>query len=114
MNARAVGFVMSSSTVAAVARILIIAGGERGRELAAGLLAEGHAVRMTTRDRIVGYGEKVGTEIGFMFADSSFFNVFSFPLLEGDSHTALSGPRKVILTESTARRYFGATDPLGE
>jgi hypothetical protein len=40
---------MSSSTVAAVARILIIAGGERGRELAAGLLADGHAVRMTTR-----------------------------------------------------------------
>jgi hypothetical protein len=40
---------MSSSTVAAVARILIIAGGERGRELAAGLVAQGHAVRMTTR-----------------------------------------------------------------
>jgi putative ABC transport system permease protein len=48
-----------------------------------------------------------------MFADSSFFNVFSFSLLEGDPHTALSGPRKVILTESTARRYFGSTDPLG-
>jgi putative ABC transport system permease protein len=72
------------------------------------------AVRMTTRDRIVGYGEKVGTEIGFMFADSSFFNVFSFSLLEGDPRTALSGPRRVILTESTARRYFGTTDPLGK
>jgi hypothetical protein len=49
LNALDVPFVMSSSTVAAVARILIIAGGERGRELAGGLAAEGHAVRITTR-----------------------------------------------------------------
>jgi hypothetical protein len=41
---------MSSSTVAAVARILIIAGGARGRALAGGLLQEGHAVRITTRE----------------------------------------------------------------
>ena len=72
------------------------------------------AVRMYERDRIVSYGEKLFTESAFVFADSSFFNVFSFPLLEGDSRTALSGPRKVILTESTARRYFGTTDPLGK
>jgi len=72
------------------------------------------AVRMTTRDRIVSYEDKLFTEIGFMFADSSFFNVFSLPLLEGDARTALSGPHKVILTESTARRYFGSADPLGK
>ena len=72
------------------------------------------AVRMTTRDRIVSYEEKLFTESGFMFSDSSFFNVFSFSLLEGDSRTALSGPHKVILTESTARRYFGSADPLGK
>ena len=41
---------MPSSTVAAVARILIIAGGARGRALAAGLADEGHAVRITTRE----------------------------------------------------------------
>lgn len=40
----------SSSTVAAVARILIIAGGARGRALAAGLAADGHAVRVTARE----------------------------------------------------------------
>jgi hypothetical protein len=33
-----------------VARILIIAGGERGRALARGLLAQGHAARITTRE----------------------------------------------------------------
>src|SRR5258708_23717614 len=48
-----------------------------------------------------------------MFADSSFFDLFSMPLLKGDVRSALSGPRKVIVTESTAGRYFGKEDPLG-
>src|SRR6202042_1512856 len=43
-------FVRSSSTVAAVARILIIAGGARGRALASGLVADGHAGRVTSRE----------------------------------------------------------------
>jgi hypothetical protein len=49
MNAPAAWFVMPSTTVAAVARILIIAGGARGRALAGELIAQGHAVRITTR-----------------------------------------------------------------
>jgi putative ABC transport system permease protein len=72
------------------------------------------AVRMTDRDRIVSYQDKLFTEKGFMFADSSFFDVFSFTLLKGDSRTALSGPKKIILTQSTARRYFGGEEPLGK
>lgn len=48
-----------------------------------------------------------------MYAVSSFFDVFSFSLLRGDVHTALNDPRKVILTETTARRYFGDVDPMG-
>jgi putative ABC transport system permease protein len=74
------------------------------------------AVRMSYsfQDAIVGYGEKLFTERRFMYADSSFFAVFSMPLREGDARTALSGPRKVVLTESTARRYFGNEDALGK
>ena len=71
------------------------------------------AVRMRMDEYIVKSGEKLMNEKRFMFADSSFFDVFSFSLLRGDVHTALSGPRKVILTESTARRYFGDADPVG-
>jgi len=71
------------------------------------------AVRMTKRDRIVAYQDKLFTEKGFMFADSSFFDAFSFTLLKGDTRTALSGPKKIILTESTAHRYFGNQEPLG-
>jgi len=72
------------------------------------------AVRMTERDRIVGYQEKLFTEKKFMYADSSFFDAFSFGLIKGDPHTALSGPRKVIVTTSTAHRYFGNEEPLGK
>jgi hypothetical protein len=50
LNARLTRFVMPSARVAVtVARILMIAGGARGRALAAELVAEGHAVRITTR-----------------------------------------------------------------
>src|ERR1700678_1553199 len=72
------------------------------------------AARMTEGERIVSYKDKLFTETGFMFADSSFFDLFSFSLLKGDPHTALAGPKKVILTESTARKYFGHDDPMGK
>ncbi len=71
------------------------------------------AVRMTSRDRIVSYGDKLFREY-FMYADSSFFRVFSFRVLKGDPRTALSGPGKVLVTESTAKRYFGGDDPVGK
>jgi putative ABC transport system permease protein len=71
------------------------------------------AVRMADRDRVVGYGDKLFTE-AFMYADSSFFTVFSFRLLKGDPATALSGALKVVVTESAARRLFGRAEPLGK
>jgi putative ABC transport system permease protein len=72
------------------------------------------AVRMFMDNYTVKYREKLFDEKRFMFADSSFFDIFSFSLQQGNVATALSGPRKVILTESTARRYFGADQPLGK
>ena len=72
------------------------------------------AVRMALQPRVVSFGEKLFKENRFMYADSSFFDVFSFHLVEGDSRTALSGPGKVILTESAARKYFGARAGVGQ
>jgi len=53
-----------------------------------------------------------GYEKRIFFADPSFFRIFSFPLLRGNADTALAGTDAVVLTESTARKYFGDADPL--
>jgi putative ABC transport system permease protein len=48
------------------------------------------------------------------YADASVLNILHLPLLEGDARTALSSPGKIILSEETARKYFGREDPLGK
>ncbi|MEM9833586.1 MAG: ABC transporter permease [Bacteroidota bacterium] len=46
--------------------------------------------------------------------DASFFQVFSFPLVEGDANTALVEPFSAVLTEETAQKYFGSTNVVGQ
>lgn len=46
--------------------------------------------------------------------DPSFFEVFSFPLQQGNPETALSQPNAIVLTESLAAKYFGEQNPLGK
>ena len=53
-------------------------------------------------------------EENFGFVDPAWLELFSYPFLKGNPQTALENPNSVILTESTARRYFGDTDPLGQ
>jgi putative ABC transport system permease protein len=71
------------------------------------------AVKMTKQEMVVRSGENLLSEKGFMFADSNFFSVFSFPLLQGDPARALASPKSVVLTRSTAKRYFGDLNPVG-
>jgi putative ABC transport system permease protein len=47
-------------------------------------------------------------------ADSTFFRIFTFPLIMGNEATALKEPFSVVLSESTARKYFRDTNPLGQ
>ena len=49
-----------------------------------------------------------------MFADSTFFKVFDFKLLQGDPKTALTAPASIVFTESTAKKYFGKANPMGQ
>ena len=46
-------------------------------------------------------------------ADSSVFDIFSFKLVKGDKKSALREPFSIVLTESTAKKYFGNEDPIG-
>jgi putative ABC transport system permease protein len=47
-------------------------------------------------------------------ADANFFDVFSFPLILGDPGTAMVEPASIILTASTAKKYFGNENPIGK
>ena len=49
-----------------------------------------------------------------MLADSTFFQFFDFPLVEGDRRTVLDAPDKCVITERLARRLFGDKNPMGE
>jgi len=49
-----------------------------------------------------------------LYADSTFFEVFSIKLLHGDPHTCLDEPRTIVLSESKALQYFPEGDPIGK
>ena len=59
------------------------------------------------------YEGKTFIEKQLMVADSNFFQFFSFPLVSGNSADVLKGTNKVVLTETTAQRYFGSESPIG-
>jgi len=74
-----------------------------------------HAVRINRSGAwLVKYGDTRFNEDGVLFADSSFFSVFNFKLLNGDPKNALANPRSMILTEKFAKKYFGNEDPMGK
>ncbi|MFD2573036.1 ABC transporter permease [Spirosoma soli] len=68
------------------------------------------AVRVNPTDALVTYQDKSFHERKIIDADPNFFTFFSFPLLKGDPATVLLEPASVVLTESTAQKYFGSVD----
>ena len=59
------------------------------------------------------YGN-VNVPVGGLLVDPSFFEVFNFPLEKGNPATALSEPNGLVITQQTAERIFGKTEPLGQ
>ena len=63
---------------------------------------------------LVTYGEKSFTERRVCLTDTSFFRIFSFDFVQGDSKNALQNPNSIILTEETSIKYFGTVNSLGK
>lgn len=63
---------------------------------------------------VVQHGEKVFQEDRFSFADSTVFEIFTFPFIAGNPAAALTRPNTIVLTQTTAQKYFGAANPLGQ
>lgn len=63
--------------------------------------------------RLIKVGDKSLTAFGNV-VDSTFLDIFSFPLVKGNPATALMNPSGILLTESLAEKLFGDEDPMGK
>jgi len=57
--------------------------------------------------------DKKFNEKRFFYADSTIFDIFTIPLVHGDSRTALSQSHSLVITRTAAQKYFGSENPLG-
>jgi putative ABC transport system permease protein len=85
----------------------------------AGLKAELPVIKNTVRVKpanttLLEAGNKKFEEENLFYADESFMDVFSFPLVKGDRATALKQLDGALLTQAMAKKYFGNEDPIGK
>lgn len=60
------------------------------------------------------YEDKEFNEGNFYYVDSTLFDIFTYKVLKGEVKSALLSPKKIILTEKIANKYFVKTDPIGK
>jgi len=72
------------------------------------------AVRVLNRWQTWVRHEEKGFYLNFCVADTNLFEVFDFPLVQGNAQNLLRQPYSVLITESAARRYFGDENPIGK
>lgn len=65
-------------------------------------------------DILLEYNDRSFQEGNCFYMDASAFEVFTWPLISGNPETALEAPYSIVLTESTAKKYFGNEDPMGK
>ena len=65
-------------------------------------------------DVLLEYENNVFQESNCFYVEPQVFDVFSWPLIAGNPKTALEAPYSIVITESTAKKYFGNEDPMGK
>jgi putative ABC transport system permease protein len=63
---------------------------------------------------LIAYEDNRFREERFYFVDPAVFDVFTFPLAQGNPATALEAPFSIVITEEMARKYFPDENPLGK
>jgi len=58
------------------------------------------------------YKDKIFNQRGMFFADENLFDVFSVKVLKGNPTNALTDPFSIMLSEESAKKYFGDQDPM--
>ncbi|MFX0141679.1 MAG: ABC transporter permease [Candidatus Hodarchaeota archaeon] len=69
--------------------------------------------RLDVNEGIIRYGKSYIQLNHIVFADNSVFEIFSFPIIQGYPN-ALEKTHAIVLTESTAKKLFGAVNPIGK
>ena len=59
-------------------------------------------------------GEEIFSDKQIYHASQGFLDVFSIPLIQGNKEQILTRPYTAIISESTAKKYFGSDDPVGK
>lgn len=62
----------------------------------------------------ISFGTKELKKQEVIYTDSSFFDMFTFPLIIGDKKNALNSPEKTVITERLAGTFFGQENPIGK
>lgn len=70
--------------------------------------------RVSYTSRRVQNGDTYFNVENMLFADTSFFSMFTFPLSKGDPKTALTVPYSIVLSEKLATKFFENNDPIGQ
>ncbi len=65
-------------------------------------------------DILLEYNNRSFQESECFYMDSAAFDVFTWPLIAGNPKTALEAPYSIVLTETTAKKYFGSENPMGK
>ena len=71
-------------------------------------------INWNNSERVVRYNNIKYREEHVRFADTNFFQFFSYPLLKGDAKTVLKEINTIVISLSAAQKYFGKADPMGK
>ncbi|HUX96134.1 MAG TPA: ABC transporter permease [Bacteroidales bacterium] len=70
--------------------------------------------RFYRTESLVRYKDKIFKERNILYAQSSFFDLFSFPLADGKADSNILAINHAVITTETARKYFGEENPVGK
>ncbi|HEY4108729.1 ABC transporter permease [Puia sp.] len=91
-----------------------VTAGAHGPSIKANFPEVEQQVRVCFAGFLVQNGEKRFQENNIIAADSTLFEVFSLPFVNGNAATALQHPFDAVLSEDGAKKYFGSADPVGQ
>ena len=72
-----------------------------------------NSVRFEVNPLSVVFKDKI-SKLRVFYTDSTFFDLFSFELKDGDKKSCLESSQGIVLTESAANKLFGTEDPIGK